>query len=301
MPSTSSQQILRTTGARARRARGFTFLELLVVSILMVPVTIMATQFWTSFSRTLVDMAGRTVTARELRLILSGLAQDFGACVGATSVGEDDLVLCTDAGQYPNGVADWEPPDVVIEYYLSGGHLRRFDRSTGCDIALADNVSKLLVEELTDSVVQVTIEVRHGDVAPGDHPALEQAVKSLRRQMGYTLGGTMVFLVLAALLWEGVVFQMAGYLRMEKALSQQQSGRQGCTRAAAWALALLETGVPPDDPYVCQMSPMQDSAKVYVATFRDEGGLRYAVSIRLATVADETLPTAPVSFEKAKK
>lgn len=119
--------------------------------------------------------------------------------------------------------------------------------------------------------------------------------------MGYTLGGTMVFLVLAALLWEGVVFQMAGYLRMEKALSQQQSGRQGCTRAAAWALALLETGVPPDDPYVCRMSPMQDSAKVYVVTFRDEGGLRYAVSIRLATVADETLPTAPVSFEKAKK
>jgi hypothetical protein len=117
-----------------------------------------------------------------------------------------------------------------------------------------------------------------------------------RKPMGYSLGGTMIFLVLVALLWEGVFFQMAGYLRAEKVLSEYRTGRQGCSHALAWALALLETGVPPENPYVCRMAPTDDPADIYVATFQRAANLRYTVTVRPATEGDELLPSAPSSF-----
>jgi prepilin-type N-terminal cleavage/methylation domain-containing protein len=152
-----------TKRPRTRR-EGFTLLELLVVSVLMVGVTLMAAQFWASFSRDMVDMAARTITAQELRFVLSGLSEDFGACVGAVGMEDGRLVLCKDAGQYPNGIADWGSPDTLVEYSLSGKQLRRFDQSTGDEMTMADSVSNLQVEDVSASVVQVTVEIRRAGI-----------------------------------------------------------------------------------------------------------------------------------------
>lgn len=147
------------------RPAGFTFLEMLVVSVLMAGVTVMVGQFWVGFSRNMVDMAARTVTAQELRLVLSGLSQDFGPCVGTMHLDDGRLLLCKDAGPRPNGVADWGSPDVVVEYSLFGNQLRRFDQSAGSEITIADGVADLRIDELTDSVLQITISVRRAGVA----------------------------------------------------------------------------------------------------------------------------------------
>lgn len=121
-------------------------------------------------------------------------------------------------------------------------------------------------------------------------------MKRRRNQRGYGLGGTMIFLVLVALIWEGIFFQMASYLRAEKALSEWRMGELGCTRAMAWSLALLETGVPPENPYICRMAPMGDSSQMFVATFRRAGRSRYTVSVRPIDIGDEFLPIAPAAF-----
>jgi hypothetical protein len=125
-------------------------------------------------------------------------------------------------------------------------------------------------------------------------------MSTLRRSAGYTLGGTMIFLVLVALLWEGVFFQMAAYLRTEKALSEHRESTTGCTRATAWALTLLETGLPPNDPYSCRMVPTEDPQKVFVATFQRGPSLSYTVSVCLAALGDDSLPLAPSSFNTSE-
>ncbi len=77
-----------------QRARGFTLLELLVVSILMVGLMMMTAQMWKHYTAEAADLSGRTVAARELRLAIDGLAGDLGNVVWAVPTTDAGLLVC---------------------------------------------------------------------------------------------------------------------------------------------------------------------------------------------------------------
>ena len=73
--------------------------------------------------------------------------------------------------------------------------------------------------------------------------------RSARR--GYALMTVSVFLVLMLALTSVVHRHLSSTLRIEKARVQAQRRDEALIHALARALDLLETGLPPSDPYVC--------------------------------------------------
>jgi len=124
-------------------------------------------------------------------------------------------------------------------------------------------------------------------------------VRYPRRQRGHSLAGTVVFLVLAMMLWGAVHRQAMNYVRIEKACRLCLEQSTGCRRAMAQALSLLETGEPPllsDDTYSCRIVVGEET---YVAVFTRTGTepLAYHVEVCPKTHAHEDdSPPAPKSF-----
>ena len=120
-----------------------------------------------------------------------------------------------------------------------------------------------------------------------------------RRQNGHSLAGTMVFLILAMLLWMAVHRQTAGHLRAEKACRLRLENSTGPRRAAATALSLLETGEPalaPGEWYRCRVL-LADGAYVVTYTRTGTDPLTYSVHVRPRTSAfDDIWPVAPETF-----
>ena len=114
------------------------------------------------------------------------------------------------------------------------------------------------------------------------------------RQSGYALVSTMVCLVLMMLLWTAAFSHLGGYLRLEKAVQTREARDDGATRALAWGLSLLETNLPPSNPYSCRVDP--GFGQEFVITYTSAETLRYAVSVRPATNSDSMLPLAPNKF-----
>jgi len=115
------------------------------------------------------------------------------------------------------------------------------------------------------------------------------------RNSGYALAGTMVFLVLALLIWMAVFRQTSSYLRTEKAMRTRTERQLGCTKALAWGLTLLETGKLPTNPYSCRVVVSLSPQQTYVLTFT-RLLLRKRVAVRPATPSDASLPLAPANF-----
>jgi len=124
-------------------------------------------------------------------------------------------------------------------------------------------------------------------------------VNGSRRQTGHSLAGTMVFLILAMLLWMAVHRQTAGHLRAEKACRIRLENSTGPRRAAATALSLLETGEPPvglGEWYRCRVL-LADGAYVVTYTRTDTDPLTYSVHVRAKTSpSDDSWPVAPETF-----
>ena len=118
-----------------------------------------------------------------------------------------------------------------------------------------------------------------------------------RRQSGHALVGTMASLVLMMLLSMAAFEHLSGYLRVENACQVRRDRATGQTQALAWGLALLETGVPPEDPYSCLVTPNSDPTRVFVVTFRIIEPLKYSVSARPAKANDDWQPIAPTTFK----
>ena len=114
------------------------------------------------------------------------------------------------------------------------------------------------------------------------------------RHTGHALVGTMCFLVLMMLLWLAAFSHLGSYMRVEKATQTRQARDGGCTREMAWGLTLLETGLPPTNPYSCRVVP--GNGQTYVIKFTSYVALRYSVSVRPATSGDNSLPNAPGKF-----
>ena len=140
---------------------GFTLIELLVVSMLMVGTVTMMAQFWRSLSLSMNDLTSRSKTAEEMRFIVENISKDFGPAVGATIFDDDSILICQDGGEFPNGIADWDEPDVMVEYFLLDSQLHRLDRSTGVETIAGDGISLFLAEEIPGSLVRMTIEIEH--------------------------------------------------------------------------------------------------------------------------------------------
>ena len=78
----------------------------------------------------------------------------------------------------------------------------------------------------------------------------------------------LLFLTLLAVSWR----RLAAAVRVETAHVNQIQRDQGSIQALGLALALLETGTPPADPYVCGVSVATSQGTIsYTVTFASEG------------------------------
>jgi prepilin-type N-terminal cleavage/methylation domain-containing protein len=143
---------------------GFTLIELLVVSMLMVGTVTMMAQFWRTLSLSMNDLTARSKTAEEMRFIVENISKDFGPAVGATIFDDDHILICQDGGKSPNGLADWDEPDIMVEYFLSEGRLHRLDQSAGVETIAGDDISLFLAEDIPGSLMRMTIETEHGEI-----------------------------------------------------------------------------------------------------------------------------------------
>jgi prepilin-type N-terminal cleavage/methylation domain-containing protein len=134
--------------------KGFSLIELMVVSVLMVLVATMSAQMWRYFRAQAADLTSRTRTAQELRMALESLADDMGSVVWAIPVDPTHLLVCRQA---PGA-----PTRVTIEYSLDAGQLVRLDQSTGIAIPVADCVSAFSVRNATEEILQIDIAIRSG-------------------------------------------------------------------------------------------------------------------------------------------
>lgn len=137
----------------------FTLMELLVTSILVSGVLALSARFCRNYCLSLLDLSGRQTVLRELRLAQQYLAQDFGPAVGATAMGGNRLLICQDAGNAPDGVAQWGSPDVLVEYCLTDGLLYRYDYSSDLDVAVASCVQDFAVSEAGESDLSISLTV----------------------------------------------------------------------------------------------------------------------------------------------
>jgi prepilin-type N-terminal cleavage/methylation domain-containing protein len=111
--------------------KGFTILELLVVSILMVVVMMITAQFWRWFSPCIADLIAREHLLREARLTMQSFAYDFGAASEIS--GGDQLLINSNIYYYRESSSD--------------PNLYRRNYSEGTNFVIADCVSDFSVEE----------------------------------------------------------------------------------------------------------------------------------------------------------
>lgn len=116
------------------------------------------------------------------------------------------------------------------------------------------------------------------------------------RRPGYAMMLVLVFIVvfLAVL---GVAYrQTAAALRLESVRSQQVRRDEGSVHALARGVTLLETGLPPANPYLCAVTLNTSSGpRTYTVTFTSEGGTNWAVHAA-PSAPGENSPPMPSTF-----
>ena len=134
-------------------ARGFTLVELLVVSTLMLLLAMLTASMWTYFSAQATELGDRTRAAAELRMALSAVSDDMGSVVWASPMGTS-LVLCR------LGPPGQEP--LIVQYSVENGLLVRTEQVSGLAVPLAGHVGSISAENVTDSLMRVVLTVSCG-------------------------------------------------------------------------------------------------------------------------------------------
>jgi type II secretory pathway component PulJ len=158
---------------RSKPTNGFTMLEVMLASGLMTLLVVLIGQVWSGLGGPSAAMVARCRVAQEARLALTSLCADLGGFlansegrlgtqaaypfVGRLQPGQAELWLCFDGGINPNGVADWGPPDTVIQYSVKAGQLIRWDQTAGTHFTVARNVDRLHVQDLGGGQVQLQL------------------------------------------------------------------------------------------------------------------------------------------------
>jgi hypothetical protein len=113
---------------------------------------------------------------------------------------------------------------------------------------------------------------------------------------GFAMMLVLVFIVLFLGLLGVALRQTAAALRIETVRIMQIQRDEGSVHAVARALALLETGLPPTDPYVCGIDVNTSAGiRAFTVTFSTEGEGHLAVR-SVATPSGEILQSMPASF-----
>jgi hypothetical protein len=117
-----------------------------------------------------------------------------------------------------------------------------------------------------------------------------------KRRPGYALMLVLVFMTLLFAL-SSLAFRSVGTsLRSEAARSARQLRDEGSLSAAALAMALLETGLPPTNPYQCGVTvDTSRGPRGYTVDFSSDGDVLWTVSVSL-TPEYVSLDPMPESF-----
>jgi type II secretory pathway pseudopilin PulG len=142
--------------SRRQSAKGFTLLELMVVTLLSIGLALMTAQLWRHFGAQAADLKARTTAAQELKLALEGLSDDMGGVAWAETTLDGGLRTCR---LTPDGLS-YE----INEYSARDGQLVRGDSSSGAVVPIAGNVSEFAATEVTSTLVQIRIDVTVGDL-----------------------------------------------------------------------------------------------------------------------------------------
>ena len=164
---------MKKTSPLRRDRRGFTLVEILIVSGLLVLLAVLIADAWAGLGRPLVDVAIQCRLAQEANAAAACFARDLcgsladtqgrlgtkAACqfVGRMQPGNQQLWLCFDGGTNPNGTANWGPPDTVISYQVAGNTLVRWNQTAGTTFTVAHDVTNLYVQDLGGGQVQITL------------------------------------------------------------------------------------------------------------------------------------------------
>jgi hypothetical protein len=118
----------------------------------------------------------------------------------------------------------------------------------------------------------------------------------LSRRQGYAMLLVLAFLVFMFSLLGLAYRPLGSLLRAETLRVHQVTRDEGSIRALAKGLALLETGYPSTNPYVCGTSIVTSSGtRAFTVTFAELGGNHW--SVRAAPTADGENPQAmPTAF-----
>jgi hypothetical protein len=114
-------------------------------------------------------------------------------------------------------------------------------------------------------------------------------MKSKHRRSGFALMLVLVFIVLFLVMLGVACRRTAMALRIETARSLQVQRDEGSLHALARGVALLETGVPPSDPYACAVViNTSQGSRMFTVTFMSEGGDNW--SVNAVPTGDSAIP-----------
>ena len=113
---------------------------------------------------------------------------------------------------------------------------------------------------------------------------------------GYAMMLVLVSLVLFLALWSVAHRQLAAALRVASVQAKRIQRDEGSVHALARGLALLETGLPPSNPYTGSVNVTTlTGPRSYAVTFTSEGGTNW--SVRAApSLPGDLPPPLPSTF-----
>jgi hypothetical protein len=116
------------------------------------------------------------------------------------------------------------------------------------------------------------------------------------RQDGYALVIVIAFMTLLFSLSGLVYRQLGAALRVEAVRSAQVVRDEGSLHALAQALALLQTGAPPSNPYECAATiDTSSGSRGFTVTMTSDDGLQWTVHVA-PTPQGETPDPMPTGF-----
>jgi hypothetical protein len=114
---------------------------------------------------------------------------------------------------------------------------------------------------------------------------------------GYALALVLVFMVLLLSLSSLAYRQVAVALRVESVRSVQVVRDEGSLHALARALALLQTGLPPSNPYVCGVTIDTSSGpRAFTITMSSEDDTNWSIN-STPTQDNENPDPMPATFQ----
>jgi hypothetical protein len=119
---------------------------------------------------------------------------------------------------------------------------------------------------------------------------------TLRTRHGYAMTLVLIFIVLFLALLGVVYRELAGTLRIESLHSLEVQRDTGSVHALARGLALLESGLPPTNPYACGVTIETPGGPLaFTVTFTTQDGVTWQVC-SAPTAPGEAPPPMPGVF-----